>query len=283
MKVIVIATNKGGEGKTFKSLVLAEFIAMILNKRTLAIDLDPQANFSGRLIQMSPDKIPPIHPDYDPPNDKDWDGISSIADIFYGQFVVPYPTKIPNLELAPAHKPKLTEAQAVTKFEVVEKVHLRLKQFLEVNNVRNNYDVIVIDTPPAIGPLTFAAIKAATHIIIPAQMEQFSIEGIYGMMQLWKQESYIRSNDNPLNLIGILPNKYRDTNLHMQLKKELHNMPVIGKYVIPHEIKLRAIYAEILAEGANPKSIFELPTKNVARQEIEMTCRYITERVFSDV
>ncbi len=57
------------------------------------------------------------------------------------------------------------------------------------------------------GPLTIAAIKAASHVVIPAQMEQFSIEGIYGMLQLWKQESYSRPTERPINLIGILPNQ----------------------------------------------------------------------------
>lgn len=282
MKVIVITNDKGGEGKTFNSIIGAEFSSMVLQKSTLAIDLDPQGNLSGRLIKMSKDKTPPIHPDYKPDEDDDWDGTSSIADIYYGLPIVPYPTRIPNLELAPAHKQKLLEAQAVTKYEVAEKVHVRLKQFLEIKEVQEKYEVVVIDTPPAMGPLTISAVKAASHVIIPATMEQFSIEGIYGMMQLWKQETYIRKENNPINLVGILPNKYRDISLHKQLMEQLKKMPSIGQYVIPYEIKLRAIYTEILAEGAIPKSIFELPTNHVAKQEIEAVYRYITERIFDN-
>ncbi len=286
-KIVVNATHKGGEGKTTNSIMLAEYCALIKGLKSLIIDMDPQGNFSGRYIPMEYDpaykggKIPALHPDYEPNVDTEWDGRSSIANIFYGEEVVPYPTLIPNLELLPAHSNKLQEAEAVTKNEVLEKVHLQLKRFLELPEVKNSYDVIIIDTPPSKGPLTIAAIKAATHIVVPAQMEQFSIEGIYGMLQLWKQESYNRSKNNLLELVGILPNQFRDIKLHKQFLDGLKNMKGISDYVMPHVIKKRAIYTEILVEDANPKSIFELPANNIARQEYEAACQYIMERVFN--
>lgn len=285
MKIVVNATHKGGEGKTTNSIMLAEYSALILKLKTLIIDMDPQANFSGRYTRMEYDpafkggKIPPLHPDFEPDVDVDWNGRSGIANIFYGEEVVPYPTSITNLELLPAHSMKLQEAEAVTKNEVLEKVHLQLRRFLELKDVRHCYDVIIIDTPPSKGPLTIAAIKAATHLIIPAQMEQFSIEGIYGMLQLWKQESYSRSINNQLELIGILPNQIRDVKVHKDLLKNLKEMKNTAKHVMPFQIKKRTIYTEILTEQANPKSIFELPLSNIARQEYETACQYIMEKV----
>jgi chromosome partitioning protein len=285
-KVIVNATHKGGEGKTTNSIVLAEYLALIANKRVLSIDLDPQANFSGRYLQMNYDpayqggKIPPLHPDYEPEVDLDWDGRSGIANIFYGEDVIPYPTSIQNLEIAPAHSIKLQEAEAVVKAQVKEKVHLQLKKFIEQPEVQQSYDVIIIDTPPSKGPLTISAIKAATHLVIPAQMEQFSIEGIYGMLQLWKQETYSRNSDYPIELIGILPNQVRNINIHKSFLSDLKNKEFTSKYVIPHEIKKRAIYTEILAENANPKSIFELAINSIERFEYESACQYITDKVF---
>lgn len=286
IKVIVNATHKGGEGKTTNSIVLAEYLALIANKRVLSIDLDPQANFSGRYLQMKYDpayqggKIPPFHPDYEPDVDHDWDGRSGIANIFYGEEVIPYPTNILNLEIAPAHSIKLQEAEAVTKYEVKDKVHLQLKKFIEQPEVQASYDVIIIDTPPSKGPLTISAIKAATHLVIPAQMEQFSIEGIYGMLQLWKQETYSRNKDNPIELVGILPNQIRNINIHKSFLNDLKNKEFTSKYVIPHEIKKRAIYTEILADNAHPKSIFELPAQSIERSEYENACKYITDKVF---
>lgn len=287
-KIVVNATHKGGEGKTTNSIMLAEYAALILKLRTLIIDLDPQANFSGRYVKMEYDpankggKIPPYHPDYEPEVDKDWSGRSGIANIFYGEEVMPYPTAIPNLELLPAHSLKLQEAEAVTKNEVLEKVHLQLKRFLDLDDIQENYDVIIIDTPPSKGPLTIAAIKAASHLVIPAQMEQFSIEGIYGMLQLWKQESYGRPKNNQISLIGILPNQVRDINIHKGFLNALQLKENVSKFLMPMSIKKRTIYTEILTEEANPKSIFELPASHVARIEYESACKYIMERVLNN-
>lgn len=286
MKIIVNATHKGGEGKTTNSIMIAEYIAIIQNLRTLLIDMDPQGNLSSRYLKMEYDpinrsgKIPPLHPDYDAKIDLDWDGRSSIANIFYGDEVLPYPTAINNLEILPAHSQLLQDAEAVTKQDVVEKVHIQLKRFVSLAAVKEQYDVIIIDTPPSKGPLTIAAIKASTHMIIPAQMEQFSIEGIYGMLQLWKQETYSRGEGDPIQLVGILPNQVRDIKLHQQFLDSLKQTTGISTYVMPHCIKKRAIYSEILVEEANPKSIFELPQKHIARDEYERACHYIKERIF---
>lgn len=285
-RVIVTATHKGGEGKTTNCIIMAEYFAMVRKKKVLGIDIDPQANFSGRYLTMSYDpayqggKVPPLHPDYDPHTDTDWNGRSSIADIFYGEPVVPYPTLIPNLEVLPAYSSKLQDAEAVTKSEVAEKVHVQIKKFLDLPEVKKEYDIIIIDTPPSKGPLTIAAVKAATHMVIPSQMEQFSIEGIYGMLQLWKQEAYSRGNNNPVELIGILPNQVRDINLHKNFLESLKNMKGVSDYVMPHVVKKRAVYTELLVEGADPKMLFELPSDNVARNEYETVCQYIAERVF---
>lgn len=286
-KIIVNATHKGGEGKTTNSINFAEYVALVLGLKTLIIDLDPQANLSGRYLKMEYDpaykggKIPPLHPDYEL-SDVDWDGRSSIADIFYGEEVVPYPTLLENLELLPASSHKLQEAETLTKHEVIEKVHLQLTRFLNLPDVRSNYDAIIIDTPPSKGPLTIAAIKAATHMIIPAQMEQFSIEGIYGMLQLWKQETYSREKLNPITLVGILPNQVRDIKLHKQFLESLKQMKGVSDYVMPCSIKMRAIYTEILVDNATPKSIFELPPDHIARKEYEEACKFIASKVFDN-
>lgn len=285
-KIIVNATNKGGEGKTTTSIHLVEYAALVMKKKVLGIDLDPQANFSGRYIAMEYDpaykggKIPAIHPDYEPDKDFDWDGRSTIANIFYGEGVQPYPTSIKNVEIMPSHSNKLQEAETINKKEVLSKVYDQLHYFLESPAIKKEYDIIIIDTPPSKGPLTIAAIKAATHLVIPTQMEQFSVEGIYGMMQLWKQETYARPKERPITLVGILPNQVRDINLHEQFYNGLNNMDGIKEYVMPFKIKKRAIYTEILVENASPKSVFELPKNNIARKECEDVCRYIMKRVF---
>jgi chromosome partitioning protein len=285
-KVIANATNKGGEGKTTMSIMLAEYAALILNKKVLAIDLDPQANFSKYYLNLEYDpvykggKVPPLHPDFNANEDIGWDGRSSIANIFYGEEVIPYPTSFQNIEILPAHSSKLQEAEAVTKNEVLEKVHLQLKRFIQLPDVQKEYDLIVIDTPPSKGPLTIAGIKACTDIVIPSQMEEDSIDGIYGMLQLWKQETYSRPPENPISIAGILANRVRDVSLHNNFFEQLKSLESTRDFVITKKIKERVIYGELRVKEDRPKSVFELSKKEIARRECESVCKIIMERVY---
>lgn len=287
IKVVANATNKGGEGKTTMSIMLAEYAALIMGKRVLVIDLDPQANFSKYYLNLEYDpvykggKVPPLHPEYDPEKDIGWDGRSSIANIFYGEEVFPYPTDFKNIEILPAHSNKLQEAEAVTKNEVLEKVHLQLKRFVQLPEVQNEYDFIVLDTPPSKGPLTIAGIKACTDMVIPSQMEEDSIDGIYGMMQLWKQETYARPAESPINLAGILANRVRDVSLHKNFFDQLKSLESTKNYVIDEKIKERVIYGELRVKEDRPKSVFELPEDHIARKECEAVCKIIMERIYN--
>src|SRR5690348_2234378 len=271
MKIIAPTNNKGGVGKTKVSVLLTEYLSKVLKKRVLAIDFDPQCNFSQRFLQMEIDpaspegKIPPIHPDYDPDEEGDeWDGRGSIADIFYNQAgTIPYPTYIENLDIMPAHASKLLEAEAVRKSEVVEKVHKQIGKFLDSPDVQDAYDVAVIDTAPSKGPLTVSVIKAATHIVIPSVMEEQPVQGIYGMLQLWMQESLTREKNRPLKLIGILPNMFKQTRLHKDILTSLEDNQALNKYVMPVKLSQRIVFAEIDSEDANPHSIFDFPDNHV--------------------
>jgi chromosome partitioning protein len=289
MKILVPANNKGGVGKTNTSSLFAEYSAKILNKKVLGIDFDPQCNFSQRYLNMEIDPaapegwIPPIHPDYDPtdPDDDHWDGRSSIADIFYGGGVVPYPTYIDGFDITPAYAHKLLAAEAVRKNEVVEKVHNRMYEFLLSDDVQQEYDLIIIDTAPSKGPLTVSAIKAATHIIIPAVMEDKPIQGVYGMLQLWMQESLNRDSKHKLALVGILPNMFNGkTTLHNEMYQSLVDNDSIGKYMIPTKLGHRVIFAETDSSNANPRSIFDLSDSNIAKKEALAACEFIARSVF---
>jgi chromosome partitioning protein len=290
MKIIAFLNNKGGVGKTTCSRTMAEYLTKVRKISTLAIDFDPQCNFSHQFLKMEIDPsspeglMPPLHPDYDPddPDDHEWDGRSSIAEIFYGQGVVPYPTYIEHLDLAPGHADKLLAAEAVRKTEVVEKVHKQLFNFLQADDVKSTYDSVVIDTAPSKGPLTVSVIKAATHIVIPSVMEEQPVQGIYGMLQLWMQESLIREKSRPLKLIGILPNMFKQTRLHKDILTSLQDNEAIGKYVMPVKLSQRIVFAEIDSEDANPHSIFDFQENHVAKQEATEVCDYIAERIFAD-
>lgn len=289
MEIIAFVNNKGGVGKTTCTKLMAEYLSKRKNLRTLCIDFDPQCNFSHQYLHMEIDPaapeglIPPIHPDFDPtdPDDMEWDGRSSIAEIFYGQGVVPYPTYVQNLDIAPGHADKLLNAESIRRSEVVDKVHKQLAQFLNSPDVNAAYDAVVIDTAPSKGPLTISVIKAATHIVIPSVMEEQPVQGIYGMLQLWMQESLTRDKTRPLNLVGILPNMFKPTRLHRDILKSLQDNPSIGKYVLPVKFSQRIVYAEVDAADSNPRSIFDIPGNHVASNEAEQVCEHIAERIFA--
>src|SRR3990167_1915478 len=289
MKIIAFLNNKGGVGKTTCSRLMAEYLSNVKKIPTLGIDFDPQCNFSHQYLSMEIDPaapeglMPPLHPDYDPndPEDDDWDGRSSIAEIFYGQGVIPYPTYVKNFDLAPGHAERLLAAEAVRKSEVVDKVHKQLTGFLNSPDVREAYQTVVIDTAPSKGPLTVSVIKAATHIVIPSVMEEQPVQGIYGMLQLWMQESLARDKSNPLTLIGILPNMFKQTRLHKDILKSLQDNSAIGKYILPIKLCQRIVFAEIDAEEATPRSIFDFPDHHVARCEALEVCEHLAERILN--
>lgn len=289
MHIIAFVNNKGGVGKTTCSKLMAEYLSKRKNLRTLCIDFDPQCNFSHQYLHMEIDPaapeglIPPIHPDFDPtdPTDGEWDGRSSIAEIFYGQGVVPYPTYVEKMDIAPGHADKLLTAESVRRSEVVDKVHKQLSQFLNSPDVNDAYDAVVIDTAPSKGPLTISVIKAATHIVIPSVMEEQPVQGIYGMLQLWMQESLMREKGRPLNLVGILPNMFKQTRLHKDILKSLQDNPSIGKYVLPVKFSQRIVFAEVDAADSNPRSIFDFPAQHVAVSEAEEVCSHIAERILA--
>ncbi len=114
-------------------------------------------------------------------------------------------------------------------------------------------------------------------------MEPQPIEGIYGMLQLWKQEQLRRPIDKPINLVGILPNMFNSrSSLHKGLLESLSNNHQISQYVIPGKIGRRIAFAEVDAEDAQPSSIFDLPDNNFAKQEALAFCHYLNQRMYNN-
>ena len=289
MKIIVPCNNKGGVGKTCVTSILADYFSKVQKKKTLVIDLDPQCNISQRFMQMEIDPNKPdghrpsIHPDYRE-SDEEWDGRSSIADIFLRPQagVVPYPTMNENLDIMPAHASDLLAVEQCRQEEVLEKIYDRFKAFLSMPDVHESYDYVIVDTAPSKGPLTRSAVRAATHLIIPTQMEDKPIRGVFGMMQLWMQETKNRNDDNPLNLIGILPNMFDTrTALHTSMYNDLQKNETIAEHLMPCKLSRRITFAENDTENPVPKSIFDLPSNNKAKQECMEMCEYVVAKIES--
>ncbi len=214
--VIAIANQKGGVGKTTTAVNLAAAFAM-KERRTLLIDLDPQANTT--LTFFSPEEIK-----------------GSIYDVLADHHVmvadVVHPTKVANLCLVPAKiaLAKL-EGNLVGQFDAP----FRLKDALA--GARNDFDLIVIDTPPALGIITVNALVAANYLLVPIQASYYSLEGTDDLLETLER---IRARPNPeLQLLGVIVTLYdKRTNIARDIYKQVREVfgekvfkTVIGKNV----------------------------------------------------
>ncbi len=283
--VLGFANQKGGVGKTTLTKIFSEYSAILKQKKTLGIDIDSQTSFTARYFGIHKNPVtdfkePPIHPYYDPSNkDYDgWNGKSSIADIFFGKIPRPYPTKIENLDIIPSDEGGLFKAENVKRQEMAEKVYGQLQSFITLPDVQNAYDIFVIDTPPAKGPLTISAFKAMTHLVIPLEIELQAIEGLAGLLQLWKQEAMSRPSSFPLTLIGIMPNKVHSRrSTDRDLLEDLRSDPGYSDYIMPVQMVDRK---EIPLCDLEQKTIFQFPDSNPAKQEALAVCDYIYKRIY---
>ena len=200
-EIITIANQKGGVGKTTTTINLAASLAK-KGKKVLIIDADPQTNATTSLGFNRNDYEYNVH--------HVLIGIKKISEVILK-------TKIKNLDMVPANI-GLVGVEKEFYNSRKKNRELLLKKALEP--VNSKYDYILIDSPPALGPITINALGAADSVIIPIQCEFFALEGL---AQLLNTINLLKKSINPkLTIKGFLPTMYSgQNNLSKQVLDDL--------------------------------------------------------------
>ncbi|MFH0762968.1 MAG: AAA family ATPase [Candidatus Omnitrophota bacterium] len=217
-KIITVCNQKGGTGKTTSAINLASYLALA-GKRVLLVDLDPQANAtSGIGVSKHNIKKSTYHVLLEE---------LEIAEVFQS-------TAINNLLLAPSGL-DLTGAEV----ELVSALGREYRLKRAIAKIKEDFDYIIVDSPPSLGLLTINALCAADSVLIPVQCEYYALEGL---TQLTNTVRLVQENLNPaLTIEGVLMTMadFR-TNLTKEVVQEVKNYfkEKVFKTIIPRSIRL---------------------------------------------
>ncbi|WP_111306866.1 ParA family protein [Confluentibacter sediminis] len=217
-KIIAIANQKGGVGKTTTSINLAASLG-VLEKKVLLIDADPQANAtSGIGIDVESIEI----------------GTYQLLEHSNTAREAVIKTNTPNLDIIPSH----IDLVAI-EIELVDKEEREYMLKKALKDIKNDYDYIIIDCAPSLGLLTLNALTAADAVIIPIQCEYFALEGLGKLLNTIKSVQKIHNTE--LDIEGLLLTMY-DARLRLsnqvveEVQKHFNNM--VFQTIIQRNVRL---------------------------------------------
>ena len=218
-KVIAIANQKGGVGKTTTAINLAASLA-VLEKKVLIIDADPQANTTSGL-------------NFSPDNDQE----RTLYEVMVDQIDIRntlIQTEIANLHMIPSH---INLVGAEIQLVDAADRESRIKNALAA--IKDNYDYIIIDCSPSLGLITVSSLAAADSVMIPVQPEFFALEGLGKLLQTIR---LVQNGINPdLNIEGFVVTMFDGrTKVHNQVLGELreHFGDMVFRSIIQRNIRL---------------------------------------------
>jgi len=273
MKTMAVYHNKGGVGKTTTVVHLAATLAK-KGYRVLIIDLDSQANttYATGLVRFADEESDDIR-------DRNVSHLLESRTLSIAEIARSSLYNTPPVSVVPAHITIMAKERSIAD---TSPSHIRLRT--KLNDVRDFYDYVLIDTPPSLNIFAKIALITADYLIIPSDMKPFANQGLNNVRHFIEEINEDRESRSipPLTVLGVLPSKVPTNPKYLEFtfpqRREVvtskYGFPVLQSYIGQREIISKTLDREVTVgnlELPDPRSIFDYEAQNTGDKQMLMT------------